>query len=284
MRRGLTLLLLSGLALVARPAEPQPSSLAPAALRAIGIEQRIGERVPMDVVLADEHGRRAPLASHFGERPVVLVFHYTDCPMLCSLVLHGLTMSLKTLALDAGRDFDVLAVSFDPGERPERAAAQRTKLLERYGRAGAETGIRFLTGDEDAIARLASAVGFRYAWDPALRQYAHPAAIMVLTPEGRVARYFYGSEYPPRDLRLALVEASAGGLGRLTDELLLLCYRYDPHTGRYSASALGAVRLGGAATLGLVAAFVGASLWRERRRRSGRRVPPAPSGASKEAA
>jgi protein SCO1/2 len=243
------------------------SALPPAALREIGIDQRLGEQLPLDLAFFDETGQRVELERYFGERPVVLALVYNACPMLCQQVLHGMMASLRTLQLDAGRDFEVLVVSFDPEEPTAVARATRDKMVERYARAGSEQGFHVLTGSPASIAALTEAVGFRYTYDDKLGQYAHASALFVLTPEGKVARYFFGTEYSPRDMRLAMVEATEGKLGSLTDDLLLLCYRYDPASGGYSASVMGAVRIGAVATmLGLVV-FVGASMRRERRRR-----------------
>jgi protein SCO1 len=245
------------------------SSIAPQELRSISIEQRIGEKVPGELPFRDESGAAVELERYYGKRPIILALVYNSCPMLCSQVLSGMVAAMRVLKLDAGRDFDALVVSFDPKESSATAAAQKAKYLRRYDRAGAEGGIHFLTGDEEPIRALTSAVGFRYQYDPELGQYAHASAIMVLTPDGRVARYFFGTEYSARDLRLALVEASGGKLGGLSDGLMLLCYRYDPSSGSYSATAVGAVRIGGAVTLGVLAGFIGLSLRRERRRRRG---------------
>jgi protein SCO1 len=257
--------------------------LSPAEIRRIGIEQRLDEQLPLDLFFRDEAGQPVRLSEAFGERPVILAFVYYQCPMLCSQVLHGLLVALKTLSFDAGKDYTVLALSFDPTEQAGVAAQKRASTLERYGRPGAEPGFRFFTGDAPAIDRVTEAAGFRYEYDEQLGQYAHGSAIMVLTPEGRLARYFYGTEYSPRDLRFALVEASDGRIGSPTDDLMLLCYRYDPQTGTYSAAAVNAVRVGGVLTALALAAFVGTSLRRERRRLRaaalGKRRAPAEGGA-----
>lgn len=243
------------------------SALGPSELKEIGVEQKIGEQVPLDARFTDAAGRPVTLGRLVGERPVILALVYNRCPMLCNQVLSGLLASLKILELSAGHDFDVLAVSFDPEEPTARAAESRVTFLRRYGRDGVEEGVRFLTGEEAEIRRLTEAVGFRYRYDPEIGEYAHAAALVVLTPTGKVARYFYGTEYSPKDVRLALVEASDGEVGSATDDLLLLCYQYDPQTGTYSATAVGAIRLGGGLTLAAMLGFVGVSLRRERRRR-----------------
>jgi protein SCO1/2 len=250
----------------------------------VRVDQRLGETVDKDAVFRDESGQNVRLGSYFGERPVILALVYNRCPMLCNQVLSGLVASLKVVTLEPGSDFEVVVVSFDPEEAPELARAQKAKVLERYGRDGAARAVHFLTGDEKPIRELADAVGFRYEYDEKLGQYAHPSAIMVLTPGGEVSRYFFGSEFSPRDLRWGLVEASQGKVGDVSDDLLLLCYRYDPVHGTYSATALGAIRVGGALVMLVLGGFIVMSLRRERRERRTRaaRPPPArdePSGA-----
>jgi protein SCO1/2 len=260
-------LVLSLAALLLAPPAQATSRLGAKQLREIGIDQKLGERVPLDLQFRDHRGETVTLKRYVSERPVVLALIYNRCPMLCNQVLSGLVSALKVLKLDAGSDFDVLAVSFDPAETPELSAANRDKLIERYGRAGAAEGIHFLTGEPEPIRRLTDAVGFRYRYDEEQKQYAHASAIMVLTPGGKLARYFYGTEFSPRDMRLAIVEASDGKVGSLSDDLLLLCYRYDPETGTYSATAINAIRFGGVATLAVLGVFIGTSLRRERRQR-----------------
>jgi protein SCO1/2 len=239
-------------------------------LRGIGIDQNIGKPLPQGARFRDDSGRDVRLGDYFGERPIILALVYNRCPLLCNMTLSGLVGALKPLELEPGRDFDVIAASFDPAEPTEVAAAQKQRYVKRYGRAGAENAFHFLTGGDEAIASITQAAGFRYEWDAELKQWAHPAALIVLTTDGRIARYFYGTEFSPRDLRLALVEAGEGKIGRLTDELLLLCYRYDPATGTYSASALGAVRIGGVLTLLGLLGFIVTSVVRDRRRRRDR--------------
>ena len=247
----------------------QPSGLGVDELRDIGFEQRVGERVPLDAVLRDERGAEVRLAGRFGQRPVVLALTYAECPMLCSMVLSGLLGSVRALAGNVGDSFDVLVVSFDPKETAETARKRKELSVRRYGRPGTDGGFHFLTGDSAAISALTQAVGFRYRLDPSTGQYAHPAGIVVLMPDGTISRYFYGSEFSPRDLELAVAEASRGK-SSLTKELLLLCYSYDPKKGTYSANALGAVRIGGVLTLVALGAFVVSSARRDRRRKAQR--------------
>jgi protein SCO1 len=252
------------LASAAAAAFAQPAQERPRILRDVGYDQRLGEQVPLDLVFRDESGRDVPLRSLFRGKPVVLSLVYYECPMLCTLTLNGLQSALSVLSFDVGREFEVMTVSFEPKETPALAAAKKKAYLARYRRPGAAEGWHFLTGGEDAIHALTGAVGFRYAWDTETRQYAHPAGLVVLTPEGRIARYMYGMEYAPRDLRLALVEASQRRIGNPIDTVLLYCYQYDPMRGRYAASVMRLVRLGGVLTVLALGAFVLVSLRRER--------------------
>ncbi len=250
------------------PGEKSPGAAGepvPAALQ-VGFDQKLGGQVPLDLDLRDEEGKAVRLGDLFGGRPVILSLAYYDCPMLCGLSLQGIASSLKTLAFDAGREFEVITVSFDPKDTPERARARRTQSLDQYGRPSNAAGWRFLTGDPRSIRLLTEAVGFRYAWDEELKQFAHPTGIVVLTPAGKIARYFFGVEYAPKDLRLGLIEAADNRIGTLADKLLLLCYSYDPKTGRYSGLAIGLVRGAGLLTLLVLATGIGVALRRERRR------------------
>ena len=255
----------SGVGVVAGVEEPpgQPAAGRPAALEGIGIDQRLGEPLPLDVPLRDETGRAVTLGDYFGAKPVVLVMTYFECPMLCTLVLNGLTKTLKTMAFEPGKEFDVVAVSFDPRDTPATAAKKKATYVAEYGRPATAAGWHFLTGDEAAIARVAAATGFRYRWVPEEKQFAHAAAIMVATPDGRLARYFYGIDYAPRDLRLGLVEAADHKIGSAVDALLLFCYRYDPTTGKYGAIALNLIRLGGVATVLALGLFMTVMFRRE---------------------
>lgn len=246
--------------------EAEASRLGKDDLRTIRIDQKLDEQVPLDLTF-HEGGRSVALADIVGDKPVVLALIYNRCPMLCNQVLQGLLGALKVLELSAGPDFDILAVSFDPEEDPATAVKARNNFLKHYPREDAATGVHFLTGEAPAIAALTDAVGFRYEYDEDLGQWAHAAALVVLTPEGKVARYFFGTEYSPRDMRLALREASDGKVGSVTDDLLLLCYRYDPVSGTYSATVVNAIRVGGLATLLALALFIGRSLRRERTRK-----------------
>lgn len=232
----------------------------------VGIEQRLGNRLPADLEFLDAEGRPVRLASLLGERPLILGLVYYECPMLCGIAMEGLTRNLKVVGLDLGVDYDVVTVSIDPGEKPAVAAAARQRYLDDLGATGerAASGWHALTGDEAAIEALAEAVGFTYVYLPEVDEYAHGAAVMVVTPEGELSRYYYGVEYPARDLRLGLVEAAGGGIGSLTDQLLLLCYHYDPVTGKYGFAIWSALRLSAIATVLGIALFIVISLRRER--------------------
>ncbi len=244
----------------------------PKELERVGLDQRVGEAVALDLALTDHAGAAVRLGDYFGERPVILTPVYYDCPMLCTMVLDGLVRSLKAVTLEPGVDFDVVAVSFDPRETPEQARGRRELFLERYGRSEAASAAHFLTGSDEAVAALMDSIGFRYSFDPETGEFAHAATIVVLTPEGKVSRYYPGVEYPPRDLRLALVEASDEQIGGVVDQVLLYCFKYDPTTGRYTAATMNIIRAGGVITLALMAGFVILSLRRERRRAAGARV------------
>jgi protein SCO1 len=238
----------------------------PAALRDVVIEQKLNAQVPPDLVFRDESGRSIKLGDYFGSKPIILALVYYDCPMLCTQVLNGLVGSLKALSLDAGEQFLVLTVSFDPRETPDLAAAKKESYMGRYSRPGAAGGWHFLTGPESSIEALTQAVGFRYRYDDEKGQFAHASGIMVLTPQGKISRYFYGIEYSPRDLRLGLVEASNNQIGSPVDQLLLFCYHYDPATGKYGAVVMNFVRLGGAATVLTLGAILILFLRRDARR------------------
>jgi protein SCO1 len=241
-----------------------PAGQRPPILREVAFDQNLNAQVPLDTQFYDEAGKPVRLRDYFAGKPVVLALVYYQCPMLCSEVLAGLTTSLRALRFDAGRDFQVLAVSFDPKDAPENAAAKKKMYVDRYRRAGSEAGFHFLTGDPPSIRMLTDAVGFRYVWDPANKQFAHVAGIVVLTPEGKVSRYFYGVEFSPRDLRLGLVEASQNRIGSLADQVLLFCYHYDPTVGKYTPLVMKLVRTGGALTLLVMGTFIGLMLRRER--------------------
>jgi len=247
------------------PERATAASQKPGILKNVGIDQKIGQQLPLELMFRDETGRDVRLGEFFGKRPVVLALAYYECPMLCTQVLNGMTGALKTLSFDAGRDFDVVVVSIDPKDSFRLAANKKLTYVNHYGRPATAGGWHFLTGTDASIKPLADAIGFRYAYDANIKQYAHGAAIYVATPKGLVARYLMGIDFAPRDLRLALVEASNNQLGSVADQVLLLCYHYDPATGKYSAATLTAVRIGFIATVTGFLTFLFVSLRRERR-------------------
>jgi len=233
----------------------------PPALKEVAIDQKLNAQLPLDAVFRDEAGRTVQLREYFkGERPVILSLVFYECPMLCNQILNGLTGMMKGMSLKIGQDYDVLTVSFDPREGPELARRKKAGYVRSLNRPGAETGWHFLTGDEANIKRLTEAVGFRYHYDAKTDQFAHASGIMVLTPDGHVSHYFYGVEYAPRDVRLGLVEASAGRIGSPVDQILLYCYHYDPATGKYSW-VINVYRWGGALTVAGMATLL-LFLWR----------------------
>jgi protein SCO1/2 len=245
----------------------EPSAARPGLLGKIGIDQRLNSRVPLDLAFVDENGRDVKLGDYLGKRPVLLALVYYECPMLCTQVLNGVTGALKVLSFDVGKEFDVVAVSINPREGPGLAAAKKQAYVDRYGRPETADGWHFLTGREENIRALANAVGFRYAYDEEIKQYAHGAGVELLTPKGVIARYFYGIEYSPRDIRLGIVEASEERIGSPIDSVLLFCYHYDPATGKYGAAVLAMVRIGAVATMIAFAVFLFVSLRRERAER-----------------
>ena len=247
------------------PTPGAPSDQTPDLLGQIRFEQRLHERLPLETRFTDEEGRAVALGDYFGERPVVLAFVYYECPMLCTQVLNGLTSALVALDETVGREFDVVAISFDPRETPALAHGKKKAHLDRYKRMNTEQGWHFLTGDEASIRAVTDAAGFHYAWDDRTQQYAHPSGVIVTTPDGRLSRYFFGIEYAPRDLKFALIESSAGRIGSAIDQLLLYCYHYDPATGSYAFVAMRAVRIGGAVTVLALVSFVILSIRREGR-------------------
>jgi protein SCO1/2 len=228
----------------------------PQVLQGVGFDQRLNEQIPLDLRFKDEQGRNVHLRDYFRDKPVILTLVYYQCPRLCTLVLNGLVQGMLEMKFSAGQEFEVVTVSFDPRETPELAASKKEAYLQRYGRTGAEDGWHFLTGNEDQISQLAEAVGFRYRWDEAQKQYIHASGITILTPEGRVSRYFYDVKYSGRDLRLGLVEASQNRIGSPVDQVLLYCFHYDPTLGKYAASVMAFVRVSGVLTMLLIGVFV----------------------------
>ena len=259
-----------------RPENGPVATGLPKALQNVGIDQKLNQQLPLDLTFRDENGQVVELGQYFGKRPVVLSLVYYSCPMLCTQVLNGMVGAFKTLSFVPGEQYEVVTVSFDPRETPQLAAEKKAtyvNYLPEARRAGATRGWHFLTADETNIKRLTDAVGFRYHWDEATNQFAHASGIMVLTPEGKLAQYYYGIEYSARDLRLGLVEASASRIGTPVDQLLLYCYHYDPATGKYGAVVMNMVRLGGLLTIAAIIILLLAL------RRSGARLPLSAVGA-----
>jgi protein SCO1/2 len=225
------------------------ANVRPPGLKNVGIEQRLNEQLPLETVFRDETGMPVKLGDYFGKKPIILSLVYYRCPMLCGELLSGLEGSLKALSFDAGKEFDVLTVSFDPKDTPEDATAKKASVLKHYRRASAAEGWHFLTGSQESITALTKAVGFSYDYDEKSGQFAHSTAIMVLTPEGKIAQYYYGVEFPPRDLRLGLIQASQNKIGTLADQVLLYCFHYDPQAGKYSAIVNRILQLAGGFTV-----------------------------------
>ena len=248
----------------------QDSNLKPAlpgALQGVGIDQRLDQQIPLDLKFKDEAGREVPLSSFFeAGKPVILALVYYRCPMLCTQILSGLAGSLKAVTLDPGKEFEIVAISFDPKDTPETAASKKQLYVKRYGRPNTANGWHLLTGDAQNIKALTEAVGYHYKYDAATDQFAHASGIMVATPDGRLSRYFYGVEYSPQDVRLGLVEASKGKIGSAVDQILLFCYHYDPATGKYGATVMSIVRFAGASFTLICGAFLVIVLRRDIRR------------------
>jgi protein SCO1/2 len=238
-----------------------PANTRPPRLENVGIEQHLDTQVPPDLTFRDETGKTVKLGDYFGHKPLILNLVYYNCTMLCGEALAGLSSAMRLVKFDLGNEFDVVTVSFDPRETPGMAAAKKKDYVKRYGRANAAAGWHFLTGQPDSINALTKAVGFQYQYDPKTNQYAHATAIMVLTPQGRISRYFYGVDFPPKDLRMGLVEASRGKIGNAVDAVLLYCYHYNPETGKYGAMVANILRLAAAATILIMGSFL-FILWR----------------------
>jgi protein SCO1/2 len=236
----------------------------PQALREVRFDQRLDEQVPLDIPLVDEAGHPVKLGDYFSDKPVILVLAYYRCPMLCTMVLNGLVKGLLDVPFRPEQDFRIVTVSFDASETPQQATAKKKTYVDRFGREGAAAGWHFLTGPQQSIDRLTEAVGFHYSYDAASDQFAHASGIMILTPQGRISRYLYDVQYPGRDLRMALVEASQGKIGSPVDQVLLYCFHYDPSQGKYGPAVMALVRAGGVLTLVCLGLFIA---WVRRRGR-----------------
>jgi protein SCO1 len=223
----------------------------------VGFDQRLNQQIPLDLTFLDENGQPVQLKQYFGSKPVILSLVYFQCPMLCSQVMNGMAGAFNGITrFSVGRDFNVVTVSFDPRDTPETAAESKKTYLDRYRRPGAAQGWHFLTGKKEQIDALASAVGFRFAWDPKIQQFAHASGIMLLTPDGRLAQYYYGIEYAPRDIQLGLIQSSQGKIGNVVDKVILYCYEYDPARGKYGAVVFRILRLSALATVLVLGGFM----------------------------
>lgn len=255
------------------PAQQQVGATGAALLNQVGISPKLGESLPLDLQFTDSSGQQLRLAECFTGRPVILHLVYFQCPMLCKLSADGLFSALSTLSLKPGDDFTIVTLSFDPREGTELARQARQLAIERCGQDAVERGWRFLTGSEDSISALTQAVGFRYAFDKKTGQYAHASGVFILTSDGKISRYLSGVQYSPRDLRLAIVEASGGKVGTTTDQVLLLCYMYDPAAGKYGLAIMTVLRGAGMVTVvGIVAAIL--TMLRREQRRSRLKTSP----------
>ena len=241
-------------------ADAQPAMMKPPVLKDVGIDQILNTQVPLDLEFKDETGRAVRLSEYFKGKPVILSLVYYDCPQLCSLTLNGLMNVLKTLPMQPGKDFTALTISFDPKEKPELAAQKRDSYLHKLANPDANNGWHFLTGEEEAIKLLARSVGFRFIWDPVSKQYAHSSALIIITPEGKVSRYFYPSDvlsnFEPRDIRFGLLDASGNKIGSLADQVILYCYQYDPMRGTYSLVLMRLMRIFGGITIVTLIALI----------------------------
>jgi protein SCO1/2 len=236
----------------------------PAALREVAFEQKLNQQIPLDLQFRDETGAAVELSRYFGRKPVILNFVYYKCRDLCPLLLDGMVRTLRALSFDIGDQFEVLTVSFDPGDNAALAAATKRDFVQRYARPGAQTGWHFLTGEPVAIDQLTRAVGFRYQYDQQTGEFGHATGLVLLTPAGKTSRYYYGIEFSPRDLRLGLIEAAADKIGSPIDQLLLFCYHYDPVTGKYGLLVSNVIKLGGGFTVLLLGGSIFVMLRRER--------------------
>ena len=262
---GLIVVLTATLILLVSAAARAHDDKRPAALRDVAFDQKLNQQVPLDLTFRDENGKTVLLANYFKEKPVILNFVYLKCQDLCPLLLDGVVRSLRALSFDLGNQFDVLTVSFDPHDDPPLAAAKKSDLVQKYSRPGAATGWHFLTGDETSIQRLTQSVGFRYSYDAHTGEFAHAAGIIILTPQGKTSRYFYGIDFSPRDVRLGLIEAAADKIGSPIDQLLLFCYHYDPTTGKYNLLVARVIQIAGAFTVLALGTFIMVMLRRDRK-------------------
>jgi protein SCO1/2 len=244
----------------------EPYTKDEAFLKEIAFDQKLGAQLPLDLPFTDDTGKAVRLGDYFGQRPVVMLITYYNCTMLCPLLLDGLVRSLRPLSFDIGKQFTVLTVSINPKETPSIAASRKELYVQRYGRPGADRGWHFLTGTADAIAALTQPIGFRFVYDKKKDEYAHASGIVIFTPEGKAARYLYGVEFSPRDMRLALIEATNHTIGNPVDQIMLYCFHYDPLTGKYGVVIMNVIRLAGSATVAVLGTFMFVMFRRDRRK------------------
>jgi len=252
----------------------EPYTQDEAFLKEIAFDQKLGAQLPLDLPFTDETGKAVRLGEYFGQKPVLMLITYFNCTMLCPLLLDGLVRALRPISFDIGQQFTVLTVSINPRETPAIAASRKELYVQRYGRPGADRGWHFLTGTADAIAGLTQPIGFRFVYDKKKDEYAHASGIVIFTPEGKAARYLYGVEFSPRDMRLALIEAASGAIGNPVDQIMLYCFHYDPLTGKYGVVIMNVLRLAGSATVAVLGTFMFVMFRRDRRK-------SAPSGEAR---
>jgi protein SCO1/2 len=244
----------------------EPYTKDEAFLKEIAFDQKLGAQLPLDLPFTDDTGKAVRLGEYFGQKPVLMLITYFNCTMLCPLLLDGLVRALRPISFDIGQQFTVLTVSINPRETPAIAASRKELYVQRYGRPGADRGWHFLTGTADAIAALTQPIGFRFVYDKKKDEYAHASGIVIFTPEGKAARYLYGVEYSPRDMRLALIEAASGTIGNPVDQVMLYCFHYDPLTGKYGVVIMNVLRLAGSATVAVLGTFMFVMFRRDRRK------------------
>jgi protein SCO1 len=266
-KKGILLVVMLGLACLLPQSDARAQQTVGGVVSQVGFDQKLGIQLPLDLRFHDDTGRDLRLGELFGRRPVILAPVYFRCPLLCNQLLNGLTRSLKPVSLAAGQDFDVIAFSINPAETPDLAGPKKRAYLEQYDRPGSANGWHFLVGDQPAISALTEAIGFRYTFNPQTELYAHAAGVVIVTPEGRIARYFYGIDFPPKELESELTRARAGQIGNPIGRLLLLCYDYDAATGKYTLSIMRLLRVAGTATAVALGAFVCLMFRREAKER-----------------
>lgn len=233
----------------------------PKELQEVGIEQKLNSQLPLDLPFKDENGKDVKLGDYFGNKPIIVAPVYYECPMLCNEVLNGLSSSLKGMTFVPGKEFEIVAISFDPRDTPEIARSKKETYVAKYGRPETASAWHFLTGTPESIKAFTESIGFKYYWDEKSKQFAHAGGVMVATPEGKLARYYYGIEYAPKEIKFGLIEAADRKIGNPVDQLLLYCYHYDPSTGKYGFAIINVVRIGGVLTLlGLAVMMIG--MWR----------------------